>query len=478
MLERLRTESFTARRLAQRVRRGAVPPRPEPPACPLEVKLEVTWRCNLRCGFCYTDSPRHTLARTSDLPDEAWLEIADQAMELGVMEAVVTGGEPLLRRQLVLDLVDRLRAGGVGVILNTNGWFVDGEVAARLAAAGTLQVYVSVDGATPELHDAGRGVPGSWRRAVGAVHTLLEHDVGVGVVHVLTPRNQHMLGDFLEQMWLLGVPTVRITPVVPIGAAARGERWAIDRRRLRRTVERFHARRGGSMRVIRQPGNAVALAVHDELAPATMVVRPGGAVLADSLHPFSYGHALDDGLAECWRRVRAGWRGPEVSGWAHALRRSSDLPDADVVPYLDSEVPAAGAKPSVPGGRGAPVPAPARVDGAERREALAAARDELVALTLRRRFRQGPIRCGHDGRNRIVRRTDTGARASLNPTAACALDALADGTLADAVDALAQRHPEVSRERVVGDVVGVARSLSAQGLIVPTGAPARAPARA
>jgi MoaA/NifB/PqqE/SkfB family radical SAM enzyme len=467
MLERLRAESFTARRLADRVGWRAVPPRPEPPPAPLEVKLEVTWRCNLRCGFCYTDSPRHTLAHTSDLPDEAWLEIADQAMELGVMEAVVTGGEPLLRRELALDLVDRLRAGGVGVILNTNGWFVDGEVATRLAAAAPVQVYVSVDGATPQLHDAGRGVPGSWRRAVGAVQTLLEHDVGVGVVHVLTPRNQHRLGDFLEQMWLLGVSTVRVTPVVPIGAAARGERWAIDRRRLRRAVERFHARRGGAVRVIQQPGNAVALAVHDEVAPATMVVRPGGAVLADSLHPFSYGHALDEGLAECWRRVRAGWRSPEVSGWAHSLRRAGDLAKADVVPYLDSELPAAGAQPAVSGGRDAPVPAPTGVDGADDRQALAAARTELLALTLRRRYRLGPVRCGHDGRNRIVRRTDTGSRASLNPTAACALDALSDGTLADAVEAVARRHPEVSRDRVVGDVMGVARSLSAQGLIVP-----------
>ncbi|MDQ6914773.1 MAG: radical SAM protein [Actinomycetota bacterium] len=433
------------------------------------MKFELTWRCNLRCGFCYTDSPRHTLARTPDIPDEAWLAVADQAVEVGVVEAVLTGGEPLLRKELVLDVVDRLSAGGVGVILNTNGWFVDSDVAARLARAGALQVYVSVDGATPQLHDAGRGVPGSWRRAIGAVQALLDHGVSVGVVHVLTPRNEYMLADFLEQMWLLGVPTVRVTPVVPIGAAARGDPWAIDRRHLRRTVARFRSRRGDAMRVIQQPGNAVALAVHDELAPASMVVRPGGAVLADSLHPFSYGHALDDGLAECWRRIRAGWRAPEVSGWALSLRRSGDLAKAEVVPYLDSEVPAAGADTSVPGGRGAPVPAPTRVDGPEDREALAVARAELLSLTLRRRYRLGPIRCGHDGRNRIVRRTDTGSRATLNPTAACAMDALSDGTLGDAVDALAVRHPDMSRERLVGDVMAVARSLTAQGLIVPAG---------
>jgi MoaA/NifB/PqqE/SkfB family radical SAM enzyme len=475
MLERLRTESFTARRLARRVGWRAGPLRPQPPPAPLEVKLELTWRCNLRCGFCYTDSPRHTLARTLDLPDAAWLAIADQAVELGVIEAVVTGGEPLLRKALALEVVDRLSAGGVGVIVNTNGWFVDGDVAARLARAGALQVYVSVDGATPQLHDAGRGVPGSWRRAIGAVQVLLDHGVGVGVVHVLTPRNQHMLGDFLDQMWLLGVPTVRVTPVVPIGAAARGDRWAIDRRRLRRTLERFEARRGTAMRVIEQPGNAVALAVHDEVAPATMVVRPGGAVLADSLHPFSYGHALDDGLVECWRRVRDRWRSPDVSGWARSLRRSSDLAEADVVPYLDSELPAAGAEAGAPGGRGAPVPAPTEVDATDDRAALAAARAELLGLTLRRRFCRGPVRCGSDGRNRIVRRTDTGSRASLNPTAACAMDALSDGTLGDAVDALALRHPEMSRDRLVGDVMAVARSLTAQGLIVPAGGGARRP---
>ena len=90
--------------------------------------------CNLRCGFCYTDSPRHTLARTPELSDEDWLAIVDEAIELGALEAVVTGGEPLLRRDLTLEAIERLDAAGVGTTLNTNGWFVDDAVADRLAA--------------------------------------------------------------------------------------------------------------------------------------------------------------------------------------------------------------------------------------------------------------------------------------------------------------------------------------------------------
>jgi pyrroloquinoline quinone biosynthesis protein E len=92
--------SYNLQRLARRAgwhRKG--PPR-EVPARPVGAKLELTHACNLRCGFCYTDSPRHTLQRTRDLSDAAWLAIADQAAGLGVIEVVLTGGEPLMRAEL------------------------------------------------------------------------------------------------------------------------------------------------------------------------------------------------------------------------------------------------------------------------------------------------------------------------------------------------------------------------------------------
>src|SRR4051812_24820454 len=125
----------TLRRAARRVRRT---PPGQAPAHPLGVKMELTHSCNLRCGFCYTDSPRHTLARTPDLDDDAWRDIVEEAIELGVIEAVITGGEPLMRRELTLELIERLDRAGVGIVLNTNGWFIDDAVADRLAACGNL----------------------------------------------------------------------------------------------------------------------------------------------------------------------------------------------------------------------------------------------------------------------------------------------------------------------------------------------------
>ncbi|MDX6518745.1 MAG: [mycofactocin precursor peptide]-tyrosine decarboxylase, partial [Gaiellaceae bacterium] len=198
-------DSLRLRRLAHRLGYAGEHTREAPPVRPVGVKLELTALCNLRCPFCYTDSPRATRERRLDLPDDVWRGVVEQAIDLGVIEAVVTGGEPLLRRELTLELVERLAAAGVGVTMNTNGWFVDEKVADRLGAVPGLQVKVSIDGATPELHDGARGAIGSWDRAVRAVDLLRRRAVSVHLNHVVTPANHAHVGDLL-----VDEPAVRV----------------------------------------------------------------------------------------------------------------------------------------------------------------------------------------------------------------------------------------------------------------------------
>ena len=304
----------------------------EPPARPVGIKLELTYACNLRCGFCYTDSPRRTLERAVDLSDEDWRRIVEEAIDLGIVEAVVTGGEPLLRRDLTLELIERLASERVGIAFNTNGWFVDDAVVGRLRGLPGLTVHVSLDGAAPHLHDASRGVPGSWRRAVEGIDRLLAAGVGVCVVHVITPENEDRFAEMLEQMWVLGVPWIRPTPVVVTGAAARGGEWSVDVPRLRRTVEAFERRRGTAMRIDLRAGNAGALASQGTVPPASLLVRPAGAARTDSLRPFSYGNAARISAGRTWSRIwTRSWRSPRRSrsgpapGTAPAVPRGCPL---------------------------------------------------------------------------------------------------------------------------------------------------------
>src|SRR4051812_28823391 len=168
-LRRLAGERVALRRVAHRLGFAPANARHAPPRAPVGAKFELTYSCNLTCPFCYTDSPRRTRERATDLSDEAWLRVIEDAIAAGIVEAVVTGGEPLLRRDLALEVIERLSSAGVGVTLNTNGWFVDAEVADRLARCKGLQVNISIDGASPGLHDSIRGVRGSWLRAVRGI---------------------------------------------------------------------------------------------------------------------------------------------------------------------------------------------------------------------------------------------------------------------------------------------------------------------
>jgi MoaA/NifB/PqqE/SkfB family radical SAM enzyme len=470
----------------------------ECPERPIGAKLELTYACNLRCGFCYTDSPRRTLQRTPELSDEEWRRVVREALELGIVEAVVTGGEPFLRRELTLEAIETLAAAGVGVTLNTNGWFVDEEIASRLGALRGVTAHVSVDGARAGLHDSSRGVPGSWRRAIEGIDHLLSAGVGVCAVHVVTPGNADAVGDFLEQMWTLGVPWVRITPVVVNGAAARGGEWKVSREALRRTAEEFEERRGTAMRISVQAATGGTLSLQGRAAPGSFLVRPNGDVRPDSLRPFTFGNAARDGVDACWAALRKGWDDERINRWAGGMKGPGDLPKGDLVAYLDDEVSVAGdlqaggpsgaprpngggSGESGPaalsgmrggrssGGRDAPVPEktpPKPVDPAAE---LLEAEGKVRELAGARRYRHAPLRWSGSARQRFVRLAGDGSYLRLNESGSVVMDALDGGTLADAAIALRARYG-IDDERASQDAVAAARDLQKRGVVMAASA--------
>jgi MoaA/NifB/PqqE/SkfB family radical SAM enzyme len=500
-----RDERFAWTRLLWRLGR-----RPErvltmPPERPIGAKLEITYACNLRCGFCYTDSPRRTLQRTPELSDDQWREVVRQSLELGIVEAVVTGGEPFLRRELTLETIETLAGAGVGVTLNTNGWFVDEEVAARLGALAGVTVHVSLDGARAGLHDGSRGVPGSWRRAVEGIDRLLSAGVGVCVVHVVTPANAAAVPELLEQMWALGVPWLRVTPVVAMGAAARDGEWDVSRRELEQAVDEFRRRRGEGMRVL-MGGLGGGLSLQGRIAPGSYLVRPNGDVRPDSMRPFTFGNALEDGVAACWEAIRMGWDDERINRWAGSLKRPEDLARSDLVAYLDDEIPIAGgpsgsprrngggsgeSSPTAlsgtgsestegpsgprtagarkPGGREAAVPEPTAPKETDPAQELVEAQEMVHRLAAARRYKLAPLRWTGSPEQRFVRLAEGGTYLRLNESGGVVMDALDGGTLADAASALQARYA-IDDDRARRDAESATRDLLHRGVVMAAAA--------
>jgi MoaA/NifB/PqqE/SkfB family radical SAM enzyme len=422
---------------------------------PLGAKLELTHRCNLRCAFCYTDSPRRTLERPAELSDAEWEMVVDEVLGIGVLEAVVTGGEPLLRRELALSMIERLSDAGVAVKLNTNGWHVDDRVAVRLAGVAGLAVHVSIDGAAEAVHDASRGVPGAWRRAVAAIDRLAAHGVRVVVIHVLLPDGGDQLEPLLWQMWSLGVDAVHITPIDPTGAAAEGD---------------WRAGPVSDVRALVKSGAPPMLTVSTtdpgrRPPEAAFLVRPNGDVVPDAQHPFVFGHALEDGLAVVWDRLRAGvgtaTRPPGHVGYLHAdLRHDGRPPVARPTGGEAAEI-----ERQLRRGRDK-APSCGQVD-------LAAADRLVESLALSRRHSLGATRRSAPAAGgEFVRVPRTQGVHRLNATATLVLDAATTGTLDDAVDQLGVAHPTTSREHRVRDVLLAARDLRRRGVMEPVPTPA------
>jgi pyrroloquinoline quinone biosynthesis protein E len=114
------------------------------PGLPLGLLAELTHRCPLHCPYC--SNPLELTAAAAELPASAWLDVLGQARRLGVLQAHLSGGEPLLRRDLEL-LAAGARSCGMYVNLVTSGVGLTTVRARALADAGVDHVQLSLQGA-------------------------------------------------------------------------------------------------------------------------------------------------------------------------------------------------------------------------------------------------------------------------------------------------------------------------------------------
>jgi MoaA/NifB/PqqE/SkfB family radical SAM enzyme len=159
---------------------------------PLFASYNVTGRCNMKCVFCEwwkTDIP--------ELPTNKALAAIDAVCSLGVSFFDLSGGEPLLRKDLVV-LAKRVASHGCFVSMNTNGTLLNECKVGELAGIFD-SVVVSLDG-PKKVHDKIRGVPGTYDKAVKATRLLKAHGVKVGVNSVATPTNIDVLPQFIEEL--------------------------------------------------------------------------------------------------------------------------------------------------------------------------------------------------------------------------------------------------------------------------------------
>jgi SynChlorMet cassette radical SAM/SPASM protein ScmF len=242
--------------------------------------LYMSNSCNLACRHCWI-TPRFVDGNPDpgDVIDvDALREAVAEAKPMGLCQAKLTGGEPLLHPRFV-EIVDLLTAEDIGMNMETNGTLLTADLARYLRDETKLDfVSISIDGADAATHDAFRGVDGAFEAALRGLDHLVDAGYTNSQVIMCVHRgNREQIEDVIRLAVAHGAGSVKINPVTSTGRGAgmkeRGESLDFDER-----MELAHYVYKELRPRLREEGLPVSLVLNTPLAltPISELMHRGG----------------------------------------------------------------------------------------------------------------------------------------------------------------------------------------------------------
>ena len=259
---------------------------------PFYISLAVTNRCQGRCVHCYSFGQR--AEERPELTTEELKSVIDQAARLGIFQVIFTGGEPLLRKD-ILELVRHARRRGLLTRLNTNSLLLDRETAASLKEAGLGQCALSLDDHDPETHDRMRGLPGHHARTLENIRML--RDLGIYTLANVYVSKRHLESGPEKTIALAleaGAHGIVILPAVASG------RWE-DEFDQAMNAEGMERVRGLQTWTTVQTEISSGRSLCDSLRRFVLYMTAQGDLTACPFTPYPLGNVKDHPLEDVWR---------------------------------------------------------------------------------------------------------------------------------------------------------------------------------
>ena len=162
-------------------------------SAPVSIELTLTHKCNHRCIHCYNPSADHPDLKKSGLPvSERIARITEQLVENNVRKVILSGGEPLTEKGLLLSVMRSLQAADIIFSLNTNLTLIDPSFLSDLTSLEKVpSLFVSLPSVTEEACDAITGIKGSYRRILDGLKICCDHNVDVALNIVVSKKTQY-----------------------------------------------------------------------------------------------------------------------------------------------------------------------------------------------------------------------------------------------------------------------------------------------
>lgn len=166
---------------------------------PLSGNIDLTHRCNLRCVHCYIGEQAQVRQnRDKELSTNQWQKIIDEITEAGTLFLLITGGEPLLRKDFG-EIYRHAKMNGLLVTVFTNGTLIDDTILDLFSELPPRAVEITLYGASRQTYERITGIKGSYNKCIHAIENLKKRQIYVRLKTMLMTLNRHEFFD-IENM--------------------------------------------------------------------------------------------------------------------------------------------------------------------------------------------------------------------------------------------------------------------------------------
>ena len=302
---------------------------------PTYLHISLTERCQCRCVHCYA---RGRLGeKRKELNTEEIKSLIDQGRQLGAIYVIFSGGEPLLRKDIV-ELVSYAHRKGLITRINTNGLLFHRQMVSRLKKAGLTQAGVSIDDPDPDMHDKLRGLPGAYQRSVEGIKNLRAFRI---LCQIQTYASRKNIPKGLKKIISLGkeLDVFYVYFFFPTASGA----WACSFDHLLTEEEKAKVRELADVKFVHVE-LATAWSQCRVFARSLISVSPYGEVTPCPFTPFVFGNTRDRPLKEIWLpftlRLKLKFRGDcvmndvpareSLKSYVDSIARSYDQPPSSM----------------------------------------------------------------------------------------------------------------------------------------------------
>ncbi|RLE39368.1 hypothetical protein DRJ17_01445 [Candidatus Woesearchaeota archaeon] len=198
---------------------------------PKTVIWECTLECNMKCAHCGSYSDK---AKPNELTKKEILGILKELSNYGIERFVLTGGEPLLRKD-IFEILQKAKELGIKTGFSTNAYFISEENVGKIVKVAD-SIQVSVD-SKKETHDSFRKTKGAFDRAINAIKLLKKNGCKqVCMTSTIGPFNLNEL----EELYSLAKENAdlwRVGTVMPIGRSSKNDLLFLTGKQLKQLLD-------------------------------------------------------------------------------------------------------------------------------------------------------------------------------------------------------------------------------------------------